>query len=114
MNIKKKMLYNYEYERAILKIFIINKNKFQFIYGQLKENDFYHKDHAMIFKTIITLYKNDKFFDISNILEYINGQNYQSLEGVIDTNYFNKLLKDCSSYNNIIKYVKEVKKKIYY
>ncbi|MDP2762967.1 MAG: replicative DNA helicase [Enterobacteriaceae bacterium] len=96
-----------EAEQAVLGGIMIDNTTWEKIADRLNNNDFYEKNHKLIFKAMLALISENKPLDIITISENLEKKN--DLEKIGGIKYLSKLAKNTTSTANIIIYSNIIK-----
>lgn len=98
-----------EAEQAVLGAMLIDSNATVEVLELLKQDDFYRKDHEIIFSCILELYKSGKPIDILTVKDMLNSRNM--LQNVGGIEYLTSLASGVYTVSNVEAYVNIVEGK---
>ncbi len=98
-----------EAEQAVLGAMLIDSNATVEVLELLKQDDFYRKDHEIIFSCILELYKSAKPIDILTVKDMLNSRNM--LQNVGGIEYLTSLASGVYTVSNVEAYVNIVEGK---
>lgn len=98
-----------EAEQAVLGAMLIDNNATVEVLELLKQDDFYRKDHEIIFSCILELYKSGKPIDILTVKDMLNSRNM--LQNVGGIEYLTSLASGVYTVSNVEAYVNIVEGK---
>lgn len=98
-----------EAEQSVLGGLLLDNNAWDKIVDRLNENDFYRREHRIIFANILTLASKHKPFDTLTLAEFLKEQN--KLADIGDEIYLFELAKNTPSAANIVAYANIVRER---
>lgn len=108
-NMPNSSLYSLEAEEAVVGAMIINQDIIQEVEEVLCKEDFYNANLSIIFKIILSLYKNKYPVDIITVTDELKKRNF--LEGVGGQEYLTNLIFSVPTTANVMYYAEIVKQK---
>lgn len=101
--------YSIEAEQSVLGGLMIDNNTWEQVADQIMEEDFYRRDHRLIFKAIVILAEKDEPLDVITLSEWLEQQN--ELENVGGLSYLGALAKNTPTAANIKAYAAIVRER---
>lgn len=98
-----------EAEQAVLGGLMLDNNAWDQVADRINEDDFYRRDHRMIFRAINELSENNKPFDAVTLSEWLDRN--QALDAAGGLVYLGALVKDTPSAANITAYADIVRER---
>jgi len=96
-------------EQSVIGGLMLDNSRFDEVADKVSVEDFYRKDHALIFKAIVWLAKQDKPFDVITISDFL--QSKKKLDEVGGLAYLGLMAKDTPSAANVVNYADIVREK---
>jgi replicative DNA helicase len=82
MQFKKHIHYDTDLENAILGACLIEKDAIGRVYGMIEKECFYSTGNAIVFETIVDMYKNGTMIDVLTVVNHLyKNKNIETLEG---------------------------------
>ena len=104
-----KIPYNIEAEEAVLGSILTSSESINKILDMLAPNDFYRRNHALVFTAMLSLYKNNIVIDLCTLTDHLNKA--KKLEQVGGIAFITSLPNKVPSAANIREYARIVKEK---
>jgi len=101
--------YSIEAEQSVLGGLMIDNDTWEQVADQIAEEDFYRRDHRLIFKAIYTLAEKDQPLDVITLSEWLEQQ--KELENVGGLSYLGALAKNTPTSANIKAYAAIVRER---
>lgn len=98
-----------EAEMAILGGILINNNVWEHVSERVSEDDFYRKDHRVIFRAISALDEDGQPYDVVTVAEWL--ENYQQLDDAGGLTYLAALAERTPGASNVNAYADIVRKR---
>ena len=101
--------YSIEAEQSVLGGLMIDNNTWEQVADQIIEEDFYRRDHRLIFQAIVSLAEKDQPLDVITLSEWLEQQ--KELENVGGLSYLGALAKNTPTAANIKAYAAIVRER---
>ncbi len=101
--------YSIEAEQSVLGGLMIDNNTWEQVADQIAENDFYRRDHRLVFRAIAALAEKDQPLDVITLSEWLEQQ--KELENVGGLSYLGALAKNTPTSANIKAYAAIVRER---
>jgi len=101
--------YSIEAEQSVLGGLMIDNSTWEQVADQIAEEDFYRRDHRLIFRAITALAENDQPLDVITLSEWLEQQ--KELENVGGLSYLGALAKNTPTSANIKAYAEIVRER---
>lgn len=98
-----------EAEQAVLGSLLINNNVWEHVSERVSENDFYRKDHRVIFRAITSLDDEGQPYDVVTVAEWLD--NHQQLDDAGGLTYLAALSERTPGVSNVKAYADIVKRR---